>query len=275
MVAHRLQVPNVRLAVETNDGKPSVAFIHGFGGNLRTWNPIWDILPNERSYLRYDLRGFGESIALSDKSFRHVDDLLALLELLSIERCDLVGVSMGGSIAIHFALEYPEHVRSLSLISPGLTAWEWSDAWRALRQPIVAAAREGRMQDARALWLAHPLFETTRMSAAAAMLAEEIAAFSGAQWVEDHEMPALPDVDRLHLLDLPILLLTGGRDFSDFRLIADLIEAAAPDVSRYDEPALGHLLHIESPAECCERLTRFWRGLDTGNRLLARLSPDE
>ena len=116
--------------------------------------------------LRYDLRGFGRTASGGRAAFSHADDLLAVLDAMGVARCDLVGVSMGGSVAVNFALDHAERVRNLVLVSPGLVGWEWSEEWRALWQPIVAAARAGAMDEARRLWWQHPLFATTRASAA-------------------------------------------------------------------------------------------------------------
>jgi len=50
---------------------------------------------------------------------------------------------------------------------------------------------------------------------------------------------------------VPTLLMSGGFDLEDFRLIADLIEASAGDViERVDFPDCGHLIHLEDPQGC-------------------------
>ncbi|HEX7872508.1 MAG TPA: alpha/beta hydrolase [Sphingobium sp.] len=253
-----IALPSAQMHFEAWNDVPSTIFVHGFGGDMRTWDELWRFLPDEHGRLRYDLRGFGKSTPLGNDPFHHADDLLALMDALQIDRCDLVGVSMGGSIALNFTLSHPDRVRSLSLLSPGLTAWEWSDEWQVLWRPIIAAARAGDMRQARNLWLAHPLFETTLASNAAEILRQEIARFSGDQWVADHQAPALPDVERLHELVRPVLMLTGAHDLADFRLIADLIQAAAPDVTRHDADDLGHLVHLEAPTWCRDMLCAFW-----------------
>lgn len=252
-------LPDVDLAVEGRGSGETLLLVHGFGGDRGLWDGVWPALSSGRHALRYDLRGFGQSRETGRRPFSHARDLEGLLDALEIDRCDLLGVSMGGAIALHFALDHPERVRRLALVSPGLAAWEWSDEWRARWTPILEAARAGDLDRARELWWTHPLFDTTRqIPAAAAQLRAAIDGYSGRHWAEpEREEPVLPDVERLHLLAPPTLLLTGARDLPDFRLIADIVEAAAPRVSRKDYEDAGHLLHLERPQAFVDHVRDF------------------
>jgi pimeloyl-ACP methyl ester carboxylesterase len=236
---------------------PRAVFLHGFGADLHTWDSVWETLGDGVAALRYDLRGFGRSACGENAPYNHVDDISVVLNATSIEQCDLIGVSMGASIALNFTLDHRERVRSLTLISPGLIGWEWSDAWLERWRPIVNHARSGAMSAAKCLWWDHPLFSTTRASAAGPALLESIMRYSGAQWISDRHVQLLPDVERLHLLKTRTLLLTGGRDLDDFRLIADLIEVNASNLERIDDSARGHLLHLEDPVECARNIKSF------------------
>ncbi len=242
---------------QRNAEQPRAVFLHGFGGDLQTWDLVWAALDDRVPALRYDLRGFGQSRDDSAAPFHHADDLLAILDALHIAQCDLIGVSMGGAVALNFALDHPERVRNLILISPGMVAWEWSEVWFALWRPITAKARAGDMEGARQLWWQHPLFASTRESEAASELFESIQRYSGAQWVRDYEKRSMPDVDRLYSLKPRTLLLTGARDVDDFRLLADIIEASAPTITRIDNPDCGHLLQLEAPQFCAREILAF------------------
>lgn len=260
MAQLQVSVPGASLVVETaGDGEPPLVLLHGLAGDRTLWDFVWDDLATGRRAIRYDLRGFGGSVALNDAPFRHSRDLSALLRALEIERCDLMGVSLGGSVALNFALDHPERIRRLVLISPGMTAWEWSDDWRARWRTIVETARAGNVSGARELWWNHPLFATARASpAAATKLREVLQAYSGAIWTEgDHEEPAMPDLDRLPLLDVPTLLLTGAADLPDFGAIAQVIKAAAPDVRRVDYAGAGHMLNLERPKAVAAEVIAF------------------
>ncbi|MET1162041.1 MAG: hypothetical protein ABWY48_05825, partial [Pseudoxanthomonas sp.] len=103
------------------------------------------------------------------------------------------------------------------------------------------------------------LFAPVREGPRAGELRQSIAAFAGRQWVQDDQRADLPMVERLHALAAPTLLLTGGLDLPDFRLMADQIAAASPMVERIDDPDAGHLLTLERPNEVAKAMTAFLR----------------
>jgi pimeloyl-ACP methyl ester carboxylesterase len=252
-----IRAAGANLHAEQRGPNPQAVFLHGFGSDLRTWDGLWEVLGDDLPALRYDLRGSGRSVWQQNVQYNHADDLAVVLDTASIEHCDLIGVSMGGSIALNFALDHPERVRSLTLISPGLVGWEWSNAWVERWRPIVNRARDGAINEANRLWWEHPLFSTTRESNAGPALFESIVRYSGAQWISDRHVRLLPDVERLHSLRARTLLLTGGLDLEDFRLIAAVIEASVPDLERIDDPGRGHLIHLEDPVGCAHKIKSF------------------
>lgn len=255
--ARLIRVGDVTFSAVQSAEHPDVVFLHGFGDDLSTWDLLWREWGPQLRGLRYDLRGFGQSHCDAGTAYSHSDDLLQLLDTLNLETVSLVGVSMGGSVALNFALSYPQRVDKLVLISPGLAAWEWSDEWKALWRPILQAAADGDLDRARQLWWQHPLFAASRNSDAAALLRDAILRYSGRHWIVDNERDTLPDVDRLHSLAVDTLLITGARDVDEFRLIADLIGASSERVKRIDFAEAGHLPHIEIPADCAAVIRSF------------------
>jgi pimeloyl-ACP methyl ester carboxylesterase len=225
-----------------------LVLLHGMAGERQDWNRLLAALPQAYPVLRYDLRGFGQSPS-DDREYSHTDALLALLDAQGIERAPLLGLSMGGGVALNFALSHPDRVSRLILISPAMVGWEWSAEWKALWRGVCQAARDGDMALARERWWQHPMFAVVRQSEVADELRHAIASYHGSQWIRDSQRDELPDVDRLHTLAMPLLLLTGEHDVADIRLIADVIAAAAPDVWRIDYAGAGHMLHIERPGE--------------------------
>ena len=259
-----IRTPQVEFYAQIRGALPRAVFVHGLGGDLHTWDAVWDAT-DDLPALRYDRRGCGQSVCRQPAPFKHADDLLAVLDACHIQCCDLIGVSQGAAVALNFTLDHPERVDKLILISPGLVGWEWSQTWRKLSEPISLSAAGGAIAEARRLWWSHPLFYTTRNTPAGPALLQSIMTMSAQQWLESEHVLMPPDVERLHQLTTRTLLMTGARDLDDFRLIADLIQGSAANVERVDEPECGHLLHLENPQGCALRISEFLQiahGLD-------------
>jgi 2-succinyl-6-hydroxy-2,4-cyclohexadiene-1-carboxylate synthase len=232
--------------------------LHGRGGDRHEWDDLLPALPPELATLRYDLRGFGRSQAEDGVTFSHADDLLAVLDAQDIAQAPVLGLSMGGGVALNFALSHPDRVSRLALISPAMVGWEWSDEWRALWRGATDPARGGDMDLARQNWFDHPMFAPLRRNpAAAAELLTSIEAYHGRQWINDWQRDELPDIDRLHSLAMPCLLLSGALDLPDLHLIADVLTGAAPDVRRIDFEDAGHMLHLERTADVARAVADF------------------
>jgi pimeloyl-ACP methyl ester carboxylesterase len=108
------------------DDKPPILLIHGLGDEADTWRHVLPALSARQRAIAPDLPGFGRS----DQG-KHpytipffVDTLLELLDSLAIPRVVLVGHSMGAVIAQSLALEHPERVERLVLISGSLVSVE-------------------------------------------------------------------------------------------------------------------------------------------------------
>lgn len=255
--AFTLPVEGATLCGEARGENPALVLLHGLGGSRATWDRVVTTLPADLPVLRYDLRGFGASAMDEAVEFSHADDLLAVLDAQGIAKAAIAGLSLGGAVAANFAIDHPDRVERLVLVSPALVGWEWCQEWRDGWRAMSRAARDGDMETARRLWWEHPLFETTRASDAADDLRQSIAAFSGRVWVKDPQRKVLPDVERLHQITAPTLLLTGERDLPDFRLIADLLEASVPNIRRIDYPDAGHMLPLERAGEIGAALNGF------------------
>ncbi|MEE4453243.1 alpha/beta fold hydrolase [Novosphingobium resinovorum] len=253
----RIAVDGAVLRGERREGAGTpLVLAHGFGGSRRDWDAVVAALPGANPLIAYDLRGFGTSDT-DGAAYSHADDLLALLDALGIAEADLCGMSLGGATVLNFALDHPERVRRLVLVSPLMVGWTWTADWIERWKAIGRAARAGNMAQARDLWWNHPLFDTVRESPAAAAMRASIEAFHGDQWVQDAQRPALPDSERLGQLSAPTLLLTGERDTADFRMIAEAIAAMGRNVTRIDHPRAGHMLNLEIAATIAAEISRF------------------
>ena len=118
--------PGARLAYEvTGDGAP-VVLVHGFGLDMRMWDPQVEQLAGRFRVVRYDCRGFGASGPFDPAhGYTHAGDLLALLDHLSIGQAVLAGLSFGGRVVMQTALSAPARVRGLALLDAVLDGVSW------------------------------------------------------------------------------------------------------------------------------------------------------
>ena len=262
-----IELDDGRLAYdEAGNGYPLV-LLHGFTVDRQVWDRQFLPLSRTRRVIRYDLRGFGASSVPGETPYSHVDDLAHLLDELGLDRADLIGLSLGGGVAVDFALAHPDRVRGLVLVDPTLGGVPWSaellDEFRALNH----TAREQGVDAARARWLRHPFFAAALEHPGAAALLNEIEArYSGWHWLHRDPARALrpPAVERLAELQAPTLVIVGERDVPDIRRMAELLAKGIPGASQIVMPGAGHLPNVEVPKEFNRVLAGFLDRLDAG-----------
>jgi pimeloyl-ACP methyl ester carboxylesterase len=99
---------------------PAVILIHGFGGSTFSWRYTLPALAQVGDYaVALDLKGFGLADKTFDADYSHAAqaDLVAqVMDALRIQKATVIGHSMGGSVAVHFARQYPDRVEKLVLV---------------------------------------------------------------------------------------------------------------------------------------------------------------
>ena len=97
--------------VEQGSGPPLV-LLHGIGCDAGLWSRVLDGLGGEYAARAFNLRGHGGSSCTGELSIAAMtDDIGAATSALGIETFDLVGVSLGGAVAVHLAAKFPARIR--------------------------------------------------------------------------------------------------------------------------------------------------------------------
>jgi 3-oxoadipate enol-lactonase len=237
-----------RLRYSTAGAGEPVVLIHGLGLDAAMWDPQWPVLQRAFRTIRYDVRGFGDS-TLPQGPYSHSADLLELLDFLDARPAHVVGLSMGGQLALRFALEHAGAVRSLTLIDAALSGYRWSEAWRRSMSEIHNAAKNGGVQAAKRLWLAHPLFAPLqRDPQLATALAAMVERYSAWHWhnADPVRKPASPTA--LAAVSPRTLVIVGELDLPDFKSIAGQLAAEIPRASLHTVAGAGHMANMEAPA---------------------------
>lgn len=258
-------VDGVQLNVEITGEGPSLLLLHGFTGSSAAWRPHLDAW-REFNTIAVDLLGHGASDSPADperyRMERCVDDLVALLNGLGIERTAVLGYSMGGRVALHLALRAPERLWGLVLesASPGIEDASERDERRRSDEALAERIEREGLEAFVATWEAQPLF------ASQARLPDAVRHELRRQRLQNDPLGLAnslrglgagrqqPVLDRLAELRLPVLLITGALD-TKYSGLAGRMAAALPCARLEVVPNAGHATHLEQP-EIFDRVVR-------------------
>lgn len=105
---------------EAGEGIPLI-LVHGHSLDCRMWDGQFYVFARNYRTIRYDLRGYGKSSPQSeDYQFTHVEDLVALMDSLHIDKAHIVGLSLGGYVGTDMLGWFPERMLSAVLASGNL-----------------------------------------------------------------------------------------------------------------------------------------------------------
>jgi 3-oxoadipate enol-lactonase len=246
------------------EGQPLV-LIHGGLVNSGLWDDQFEVFAEHYRTLRFDVRGFGKSKSPTSY-YSHHGDLRDLLEYLSIERAYVLGLSMGGGIAIDFTLAYPHHVAALLPVAASLGGYH-ATANAALRAEMMAAYESGDKARAVELslqaWTDGPYRTPDQVDPAVRERVREMTIHTFDlpdvdQWLRRLEPPA---IDRLAEIHVPTLFVVGDQDVEDILKIGDLIIAQVRGAQRAVIPNTAHHLNLEQPAEFNRIVLEFLNSL--------------
>lgn len=103
----------------SSSNAPNLILLHGFSGHARSWDSFAEAASKRFRVLALDQRGHGESDWSSDSQYgvhEMKEDLNCFIRALDLRSYFLVGLSMGGTVAIHFAAQKPEGLRKLVIV---------------------------------------------------------------------------------------------------------------------------------------------------------------
>src|SRR5260370_2098996 len=259
-IADMVTVNGTHLDYERAGPGHPLVLIHGFTLNTQMWEDQFAVFAQHYQKIRYDMRGYGRSSLPAAEPFTALDDLRALLYALGVSRTFVLGLSLGGSVAIDFALAYPDRTSALGLVDPALHGWSWSEAFSQSMRELGIVARTQGVEMARQRWLAHPFFLPAReRPELAERLAQIVASYSGWSWLHaSSEQDAnLPDLRPLERISIPTLLMMGERDIDQFQDIADRIVGAIPHLPKLVLPGVVHIANMEAPEAFNEAVLHF------------------
>jgi pimeloyl-ACP methyl ester carboxylesterase len=225
------KVNGINLFYVTEGQGEALIFISGFSANYKLW--MYQ-LPVFKKYFRtvvFDNRG---CTGLSDKPEGHyttrlmADDVIGLMDHLGIEKANIAGMSMGGAIAQEIAINYPQRVKKLVLVST------WAGKGEGRFTPELQKASQlppaGMVERVTRLALNNPISKVVFVGIMMFQIRQKkLIADAG---IRGHWRACLEHnaADRLPSINIPTLVVTGTKDRcvdpSYSRELADLIPGA-------------------------------------------------
>jgi 2-succinyl-6-hydroxy-2,4-cyclohexadiene-1-carboxylate synthase len=251
-----IEVNGVHYHIEICGSGYPLVLLHGFTGDSSTWLPFCEKWGEHSRLIIPDIIGHGKTDAPEQKGRYEIEsvanDLLTIIEKLGYEKVDMLGYSMGGRLALTFAMLYPEKLHKLILesSSPGLLT-EAERAERRMKDGELAKfITEKGMEVFVDYWENIPLFDSMknspqpmkdrirqqRLSHSPEGLANSLIGMgTGAQpsWWE-----------KLHHFSGEVLLLTGEKD-AKFCRIAEKIKKEIKNSIWMVVENSGHAIHVE------------------------------
>lgn len=241
-------------------GEP-VIFIHGGLVDSRMWDAQVEEFEKHFQVIRYDLRGFGKS-DVSTRPYSHIDDLQTLLKSLKIEKASIIGLSLGGMIAIDFTLEHPEMVDKLILAGAALRGYAYKSVGN--RDAIYEAAKKGDVDKAVELSINDTVFVTARKYPDVEKKMREMLRDNFKAWgsVQQSKVfwPKTSSIDRISQIRNPTLIIVGDKDNENILGVADVLKQKIIHSHKRIIPDAGHHLNMEKPQEFNTMVLRFLTG---------------
>jgi 3-oxoadipate enol-lactonase len=256
----------VAIYAEVAGGGPELVLVHEGICDSRMWDVQWE--PWSRSFrlLRMDLRGFGRT-PFEPGAFAHARDVIEVIEQHGFGPTALLGVSLGGRVALEVALARPELVSALVLVAPGMPGHKWSEGlraqWAEEEKAFEAGDLDGAVEASLRTWVDGPRRNPEDVDPVVRALVGEMQrrAYELQSAVdEDEEELFVEDVaQRLGDVRAPTLVIVGEEDQPDMHAIAKRLAAEIPGARLETIADTAHVPSMERPREFDELVLPFLR----------------
>ncbi|QQR40157.1 alpha/beta fold hydrolase [Devosia rhizoryzae] len=256
--------------LEQGDGLP-VVFLHAGVCDKRMWLEQMRAVSDAGWHaIAYDRRGYGETES-PDDAFSHLEDLEALLNAFDIHAAVFVGCSMGGGLAVDFALAHPGRVIGLVLIGTSITGAPWSAT--AEEQAIEMAEEDAFERGDRDMlnrvqaheWLDGPRAKSGRVGGAARELFLDMNGLALAKPILTQEEERPDAWSRMEGVNTPALLLVGDEDFSAIIDRHETLSETMPNAFAAVLEGTAHIPSIERPELVSAMIVEFLDALAGGD----------
>lgn len=217
------------------------------------WEPQVKAFAGSFDVIRPDQRGFGKS-ELPPTPWSPVEDLLGLIDELGLKPAHLVGCSMGGAIAIDFALDHPDRISKLVLVGSAIGGFAFRPEHAHLFGEAASARKAGDLDALNEAMLHLFLDGPQRPRGYVAEPMRSLFLDMNAIAVRANHEKAPPAqnalaIRRLHEITAPTMVIVGDQDVPTVLEAADVLVESIPNARKAAIHDAAHLPSLEHPDE--------------------------
>lgn len=238
-----------------NKNQPLILLLHGFTCDSQDFNQIISLLSQSYCCLAVDLPGHGKTKVIGDETCYNMSNtaqaLIDLLDDLQIDKCLLLGYSMGGRLALYMTLYFPDRFEKVVLesASPGLKTEKDRSHRLQADLHIAQNLENSNLKEFLYNWYDRPLFQSLTKSPNFHQLIESRLANNPlelAKSLRNMGTGTQPSLwEQLAKNQIPLLLLVGEYD-DKFTTINAKIASLCPAANLEIVPKAGHNIHFEN-----------------------------
>jgi len=266
-----VNIGEARVYYETaGQGTPFI-MIHAGVADRRQWNNEFENFAQQYQVVRYDMRGYGKSEPVEGE-FSHMSDLVSLLDALEIQTpIILMGCSMGGGLAMDFALTHPSKVKVLIMVGSGPSGLKLDVPTPAKFAEVEKAYDAGDLDLTAELETQIWFDGTDRMRGQVNQEMRELA-YQMNRKALDYESRQLgkrlpntetPAFDRLADLTVPVLVIVGTHDTPYILAASDFMIERIPSAQKVVIEDAAHLPNMDHPDEFQADVSTFLERLSS------------
>jgi 3-oxoadipate enol-lactonase/4-carboxymuconolactone decarboxylase len=239
------------------EAEPPVLMLHSIGTSLHVFDPQAAAIARHRRVIRMDLRGHGFSgVTPGPYSMSlHARDAVALLDALGVRKAHVVGLSIGGRIALQMAAEHPDRVASLLLMD---TALEFPppEAWQERIEAVMARGSGTLAEVVMPRWVVDPSLASSQALRRMLLNTDRVGYAGSAAALRDARAAELAG-----RITCPATVVVGDRDIATPIPMAEAVRDSIPGARFAVIPEGGHIPTLEraeaTTATVLDHLARF------------------
>jgi pimeloyl-ACP methyl ester carboxylesterase len=260
---------STRYAEAGSHDAPAVVMLHGTGGHWETWSANIGPVSRDFRVVAIDMigNGFTDKPDVDYEIPVYVNHVRAVMDGLGITRASLMGTSLGSWVAAQFALDYPDRVDKLLLMSTaGLIATGSNMAriraertkavddpsWESIRAMFVNLIAEDRNRIPDLIALRQAIYRLPEMKQA-------IHHILALQDPEIRDRNLIPE-EKWKTIQAPAFVVASGKDHNEYENTSRRVAALMPNAELFEMPHVRHWPHFEDPATFNEASLRFLLG---------------